>query len=100
MPNGITRLGGRLPTLSPSTCSRSTTLRQGYNIAHCRLALSGRKAIGWKRPSWIAGCLIAIRLALRVLRSVHFLPILLLLLASRWDLGMSRLRFLWLGEMI
>ena len=32
MPNGITRLGGILLTLSPWTCSRSTTLRDGYNI--------------------------------------------------------------------
>jgi transposase-like protein len=32
MRNGITHLGGRLLTLSPWTCSRYITLRQGYNI--------------------------------------------------------------------
>ncbi|HEY4035889.1 MAG TPA: FAD-dependent oxidoreductase, partial [Ktedonobacteraceae bacterium] len=29
---GIIPLGGRLPTLSPLTCSKSTTLRDGYGI--------------------------------------------------------------------
>src|SRR5712672_149933 len=32
MLNGIIPLGGRLPTLSPLTCSKSTTLRDGYGI--------------------------------------------------------------------
>jgi len=44
MHNGITRLGGRLLTLSPWICCKSTTLREGYGIVEFGFAL----------PQWAA----------------------------------------------
>ena len=43
MLNGIVPLGGTLPTLSPLTCCKSTTLRDGYNIDKPKVTEAGEQ---------------------------------------------------------